>query len=225
MYFLVDNKNKVIFGWSAKCGCSHVKNLYWFLQNKNIYNKLHNKHLERNKLPDDIENYNTIVFIRNPYKRLVSGFLDKYKKNGEYRYLWKSSFISFETFVNKLIIKDWDTIQKHHFTQQTSEHFDNKILLSKNIKFYDISNIDYNYIENLYNIKIPEPVINFHGDHKRINTGLAIDNYVYHLNIDSYINYSIDVKYFYTNEIKQKVYDFYKNDFDFFKQLGINYTI
>ena len=28
-----------------------------------------------------------------------------------------------------------------------------------------------------------------------------------------------------SNEIKQKVYDFYKNDFDFFKQLGINYTI
>ena len=36
MYFLVDNKKKIIFGWSAKCGCSHIKYIYYFLQNDNI---------------------------------------------------------------------------------------------------------------------------------------------------------------------------------------------
>jgi len=31
MYFLVDNDKQIIFGWSAKCGCSHIKNIFWFL--------------------------------------------------------------------------------------------------------------------------------------------------------------------------------------------------
>jgi hypothetical protein len=57
---------------------------------------------------------------------------------------------------NKSTNNDWITIDRHHFTPQLSEHFDKKILLSKIIKFYDIANIDYEYIEQLYNKKIPE---------------------------------------------------------------------
>ena len=39
MRFLVDNIRKIIFGWSAKCGCSHIKYIFWFLQNNNIDNR------------------------------------------------------------------------------------------------------------------------------------------------------------------------------------------
>lgn len=38
MYFLLDFQRNIIFGWSAKCGCSHVKNLFHFLQNNRIHN-------------------------------------------------------------------------------------------------------------------------------------------------------------------------------------------
>jgi hypothetical protein len=31
MYFLIDDNKKIIFGWSAKCGCSHVKYMFKFL--------------------------------------------------------------------------------------------------------------------------------------------------------------------------------------------------
>lgn len=41
MYFLVDFEKKIIFGWSAKSGCSHIKNIYLFLQGKNIKNNIH----------------------------------------------------------------------------------------------------------------------------------------------------------------------------------------
>lgn len=34
--------------------------------------------LNRDEIPNDIENYITILFSRNPYKRVVSGFLNKY---------------------------------------------------------------------------------------------------------------------------------------------------
>ena len=36
MFFLVDTNKKIIFGWSAKCGCSHIKTIFWFLQSDNF---------------------------------------------------------------------------------------------------------------------------------------------------------------------------------------------
>jgi hypothetical protein len=225
MYFLVDTKNKIIFGWSAKCGCSHIKNIYWFLQTNCLTNEIHTIK-DYCKLPNDIKNYITLIFSRNPYKRIVSGFLDKYRKEGGLRNLWKHSSISFSKFINEVIKNNWKMIDKHHFTPQTTEYFNKKILLSKIIKFYDICNIDYEYIEQLYNKKIPECVINKKEGHERIykiKNNDFYDKYVYDLNMDDYIDYDIDLKYFYNEEIRKKVFNFYIKDFNFFNQNGIDY--
>ena len=227
MKFLIDYNKKIIVGWSAKCGCSHVKNIFWFLQN-NLENNLIHTDLDSNNLPDDIENYTTIVISRNPYKRIVSGFLDKYMKNSEYKILWKHNNITFSMFVNELIKNNWEMVNKHHFTQQTSEKFSLKILQSKNIKFYDIENIDYNYIEDLYNIKIPDKVMNKKEGHERINRikkDKIFNNYVYDLEMDEYHDSNVDIKFFYNEELKNKIYKFYEYDFNFFEEVGINYKI
>jgi len=224
MYFLVDSKNKTIFGWSAKCGCSHMKRIYWFLQTGKVYNQIHRREEYLHKLPNDIKDYTTIIITRNPYKRIVSGFLDKYKKSGSYRHRWKDSYLSFSHFVEKVVSKDWKTIDQHHFTQQTTENFNKQIFLSKNIKFYDIEKIDYEYIEQLYNKKIPPSVINQKGGHERKIYEKTKYCYVYDLHIDDYIDHNIDIRYFYNKEIKEKVYNFYMNDFIIFKENGIDYT-
>jgi hypothetical protein len=130
MYFLIDEKKKVMFGWSAKCGCSHIKKIYWYLQNSIIDNKIHSKK-EWNNIPNDIENYTTILIIRNPYERIISGFLDKYKKDGQFRHLWKHDTLTFSTFVDKLIKNDWKIIDKHHFIPQTNDAFDIRVKNSK----------------------------------------------------------------------------------------------
>jgi hypothetical protein len=247
MFFIVDTNKKIIFGWSAKCGCSHIKTIFWFLQTDNLVNQIHTEK-DYNKLPNDIENYITIIFIRNPYKRIISGFLDKYKKKGEFRHLWKNPFLSFSQFVDKLINCDWKIINHHHFTPQTTfqyagsqvgvaccahcgwgggtEQFDKKILLSKSCKFYDIGKIDYEYIEQLYNKKIPKCIINKkHGHERLLNVNVESDynDYVYDLHIDDYIDYNIDIKYFYNKDIKEKVFNFYINDFIFFKENSFDY--
>ena len=225
MYFLVDTNKKIIFGWSAKCGCSHIKNIFWFLQTSNLENSIHTPK-DNNELPNNIENYITIIFIRNPYKRIISGFLDKYKKKGQYRYLWKDSVLSFSQFVDKLINCDWKTIDCLHFTPQTTEKFDKKILHSKIIKFYDIVQIDYEYVEQLYNKKIPEYILNKKQGHERllnINVENYYNNYVYDLHIDDYIDYNIDINYFYNKDIREKVFNFYINDFIFFKENSFDY--
>ena len=53
---------------------------------------------------------------------------------------------------------------------------------------------------------------------------IIFDKPVYNLNIDDYIDYNIDIKNFYNEDIKIKVFNFYKNDFIFLKENGIDYT-
>jgi len=226
MYFIINNDKKIIFGWSAKCGCSHIKRIFWNLDNDNINNEPHIKIEELNKLPDNTNEYDIILFIRNPYKRIVSGFLDKYKKDGSFRKMWKNKKITFSLFLDEIISENWDVIDKHHFIQQTSEKFDeNKILQAKSYRIFDIENIDYSYIEMLYNKKINNDVLHIKQGHERKTYENTINYNVYDLEMEEYYENNINYKYFYNHEIKNKIYKFYENDFIFFKKNGFNYDI
>jgi hypothetical protein len=222
MFFLIDESLKIIFGWSAKCGCSHIKKIFWYMKTGNDNHEIHII-IECNSLPTDIENYTTILIIRNPFERIISGFLDKYSVNGELRKHWKYNTITFSKFVDELLINDWKMIDKHHFTPQTTESFDSEIIhKSKELKVYDIKNIDYNYIEELYSKKIPEKLLNFKGTNTRKIKSQIMEDYVFNLDMSLYYDYNIDIKYFYNDIIKKKIFNFYKNDFIFFTPFYIS---
>lgn len=226
MHFFVNNEYKIIFGWSGKCGCSHVKKIYYFFCN-NIEKELHCDDEYEEELPENIEDYTSILFIRNPYKRVVSGFLDKYSKSGIYidNFLSKYDIIKFDTFIDELITGDWSIIDEHHFTPQTTEQFNkSKIIKSKSLICYDIESINYEYLEKLFNKNIPDQLLNFKGGHERkvYNENFNGD-YVYNLDINKYIKYNVPVNNFYNKELKDKVYNFYINDFLFFKEFGFYY--
>ena len=226
MHFFVNNEYKVIFGWSGKCGCSHVKKIYYFFCN-NIEKELHCDEEYEEELPENIEEYTSILFIRNPYKRVVSGFLDKYSKNGIYsdKFLTKYDIIKFDIFVDELINGDWNIIDEHHFTPQTTEKFNkSKIIKSKSLILYDIESINYEYLENLFNKKIPEQLLNFKGGHERkVYNKDFEDDSVYNLDINKYIKYNVPINNFYNKELKDKIYKFYSNDFLFFEAFGFYY--
>jgi hypothetical protein len=227
MYFLVDTMNKVIIGWSAKCACSHIITIIRFLQNMNI--TVHTEN-DINILPSDIENYTTLLFIRNPYKRIVSGFLDKYRNNGQYRHILNNKYktISFSQFVDELITYNYELINKPHFELQTDGSYSKQIFESKTIKFFDIENIDYTFIENLFNKKIIDSILNKKFGHERsrvVFVNKVITKNVYDLNIDELINCNIDTKYFYNEDIKNKIYKFYEKDFILFKEHGFDYNV
>jgi hypothetical protein len=225
MFFLVDDNHKIIFGWSAKCGCSHVKRIYYFMVNNKINNVIHKKSEYNQDLPVDIENYTIILFCRNPYKRIVSGFLNKYRVDGVFRENWKSDTITFSTFVDELVRNNWEVIDEHHFLPQTREKFnEDKIMKAKCITCYDISSINYNYIEELYGKKIPEQLLNFRGPHVRRQYDVNMNEPVYDLSMEDYYECNVDLVYFYNEDLKRKVYSFYENDFIFFKKLGIDYS-
>ena len=225
MFFLIDDKHKVLFGWSAKCGCTHIKTIFRYLRDNIIdYNKIHVGSDYSYHYPKDIENYTTIIVSRNPFKRLVSGFLEKYNKDdGTLRHVWKDRMLTFSAFVDELVTNEWTWVEKHHFTPQTSEAFHPYIFKSKNVKIYDIANIDYSFIETIYDKKIPDELICFKGGHERKKMSEKIETPIYDMNIDDYYNKQVDLKYFFNEEIKQKIINFFKNDFDLFEKSGNNY--
>ena len=224
MYFIVDKTRKILFGWSAKCGCSHVKRIFYFLKKTKENNKPIHSHSDYDKLPDDIEEYTTIIISRNPYERIISGFLDKYRSGGGFRHLWKHDTITFSKFVEETVKGDWKMVEKHHFTPQTTEKFNKNIMLSKCIKCYDIKKIDYTYIEELYNVKIPERVLTKREGHERKNYSESITHAVFDLEMTDYYDSNVNLKHFYNEELKNKVYNFYKTDFIFFNEMGLDYT-
>jgi hypothetical protein len=224
MFFLVDNKAKIIFGWSAKSGCCHIKNLFCFLVHNAIWNESHVG--SYNKLPDNTTDYTIILIVRNPYERLISGYLEKYHHNtGTCRRLWKHPEITFSLFIDELIKNDYKMIDKHHFTPQTTEEFNKeKINNCKNLIIYDLKNINYNNIEQIYKKKIPPQILNYRGKHANpyVNK-YENNNPVYNLKMDEYCDYKVPVELYYNETLKQKVYNFYIQDFDFFKEHNIVY--
>lgn len=244
MYFLESKKAKVVFGWSAKCGCTHIKRLFKYLEGDVSY-KNANVHTGNTygTLPSHIGDDVTIIIItRNPYERLVSGFFDKYKKGcsdpWKHRSRWNKKYNNqpptFAKFVEELIhhsSRTWDkqkndlVIDKHHFTPQTSEAFQSQRLEQHPyLIVYDLPHIDYAFIESLYNTSIPESVLNDHGNHINSNTQV-FEKPVFNMSLDDYVQFKVPYSCFYNEELRDKVASFYKNDFEFMEKHGINHVL
>jgi hypothetical protein len=228
MYFLIDNDKRIIFGWSAKCGCSHVKCMFIFLtKGINDFKNIDVHTGTMNKLPDDITDYKIILITRNPYKMIISGFIEKYSVGGSL-YDRRNEIISndsftFAKFINALIDdKYFIKINKHHFTKQLSENFDDRLKKHNFVVVYDIENIDYNFIEKLYEKKIPINLIK-NKFSKTLKSKNKLNKFIYDLEPEEYKMFEVDIKYFYNEELKDKIYNYFIDDFLFFESKGFDY--
>jgi hypothetical protein len=229
MLFLIDEKRKVIFGWSAKSGCSHIKNIFYYLQT-DLYcgpqDRVHRgKGQDFQPLPENLSEYTLLLFIRNPYKRLVSGFLDKYGPTGEFRHLWDCNLpLTFSNFVDAIYQNDSKMVDNHHFTPQTSEHFCDRIKNHSKTFIYDIENIDYAIIEYIFQKELPDEVIDYRGPHQH-KYDIVVHYDVYDTPIDDYCDCKPLLSCYFDEDIYKKVGEIYKKDFDFFLERGFVYTI
>lgn len=236
---LIDNKNKILFITSPKSGCQHIIVLYKFLvlDNDNINEPRFNEITNNNTVilkPNMYTDYKIFIFFRNPYERLISGYKNKYIKEQNNRYNFKNinyKNLIFEDFINDLVENKFKNINKAHFNLQTDfgSDIDYKYLIKNyNIKFFDISNINYVYLEEIYNKKIPEHILNFKGNHtyeKKDHLDILYNKYVYNIKAKEFIDYKLLDCYFFNKDIKNKVELFYYDDFMFAKNFNYNYEI
>lgn len=248
MFFIEDKENKILFGNNAKSGTQHVRTLFRFLKDditdlKTIGKKIFsNKIYPKAKLVNNIntyKGYTLIIFFRNPYERLVSAYREKYTKEKKNRFKFKNYDyldLKFNLFVEDLIKNKFKNIDNIHFKIQSDIGSNNIINILENadnifsnIVFYDIKNIDYSYLEKLYNKTIPEHIKHFKGSHvyeDKIQHKPIFDKPVFDLQYREYKDYKVDYGHFYNQKIKDKIKSFFKKDFDFAKKFGnIDYDV
>ena len=234
MQFIILEKKKIIIFWSPKCGCSSLKVILCnylnidFSKNKHVHK---NKTLKKmiDKLPKNInyyKDYDILWLIRNPYERLVSGFLNKYINT---QYKIPKNCNNFKDFC-KILYNNSKKINKHHFENQTVHNnawnFLNKLDKSK-IKYIETSQV--NEISKILNININFVHKNNSKQQNKTITNSKINELwlktfkeVKTLKKQKKINYSD----FYNDELKKLVHKIYKNNFNYFnKNFNLHYDI
>lgn len=230
MHFIADEKNKIIFGYTPKCGCTHIKNIFYYLRDDMIHPNVHcptlREPISQNVL-DNIQDYSVFVFIRCPYERLVSGFLDKYRVCGEFRKMWTEKRLTFSAFVDELVSNTWKKVERNHFDRQMRIDVSLQCVLTqcKTLTVYDLKHIDYNDISQKYNKHIPQRLIEFRGGHDRKQSETWTGEYVHDLVMETYYDFKVPIPLFYTPEIKEKVDAFFADDFAFATEHGHMYNL
>ena len=215
MNHIVDDKLKLIIGWNKKCGCGSLK--HWYIQLKGIERVANaHKQFRRLKFPSTVHenknysNYQKVLIIRNPYDRLVSGFLDKYifsKKTYE--------SLTFNIFVN-----EFDLPNTSHFELQTSNmRITNWDIIS------DVHGSDRKLLEisNGYGIKTEVRHLGKLRRKRGYKKSIINTQNVWDMSIDEIKRVQPAYSTFFDSQMRQKVYRIYQKDFEFFQSVGFNY--
>lgn len=228
MYFLTDNKNKVILGWSAKSACTHVKHIFCHYcgitipKGKTVHAVCGYHGLPKN-YSSHHQKYTIVIFVRNPFKRLVSGFLNK----PQLIHIPPQEK-TFERLTKMLLNGRWNKLDPggkgHHFRPHLSEKYIDHL---KPDYVFDIERIDYNKLDELFRRTLPEELkifrghaghcTNYHDDQRGPNPWK-----IPHRNLP---NPRPPYQMFYDDELKKKVRIIYKKDFAFFEKHGIHFDV
>lgn len=231
MYFLVNDNKKFFIGWSAKAACTSVK--MWFCNvagikatESNVHkvlgygqNKWSNLHARD---PKTFKNYRKYIVIRNPYRRLVSGYIGVYIKNpNRSNRPWKT----FQSFVEALEADPgFKNIDRHHFVPQTGEYFPkiNKIInvWDRIIPAMDLST-HFKEINRELNVNFEISKHNKSFEHREAR----VLKPAYSMTDEEIKRHKPAFNCFYNEDIASVVHKIYKKDFEFFESCGIQYSI
>ena len=238
MYYYISHKRKTIVTHIAKNGCESLR--YLLLKDENIFkeemdiwnkmtqNIIHNPHHVRYFITQ--KNYKLITIVRDPYRRLVSGYVDKILGNN-YNYLqfcknimqfYRRDFndkrrVTFEEFVNYVVAhKNYHAMDEHFKPQSYCYHLNmpkNTIMKLEDIKpikeFFDEQGFTQNFIN--YNKEIIS---------RHYKTQIDNNEKVHNKTADYFNKFDKTIpkyEYFLTEELKEKIYNFYKKDFVLYK--------
>jgi len=229
--------------WHPKCACTTISDIFC-LVNKIPYNKIQNFHVSLSWLCNKyrynvyLQNIDIVSFVRNPFDRFLSSFIDKHIFKSEEIYLGFESYQKFiknndNTIYNLCKYLSAGNIITQHYTK-ISEYNNYapyyKSLKKNYVKIEDDLNqklFDFlkKYHPNLD--EISHIILNYHTNNnvykkeqtKPTNQEMEIFKKLKHFTTDEWLNYlskyNLDYKEIIENdeELKKLIYEMYKSDF------------
>jgi hypothetical protein len=205
------NNKKIGFMWSPRAGCTITfkcfLDMVGLLKDAEIYNNwLHKyrsdvllKNIKYLSLPYlKQNNFHIIKTIVNPYSRSVS----------VWRILGNKS-LSFRDFVKDFDSNSFSASDKYHMKPQYIEN--EHTIVTHYIKLDKFEKVDVMVNTSLFTIDVTK----YNSDHhvKREDVNFFMGD----IKLKDIKQYPISYKYFYDDEIKQLVYNYYKNDIENYK--------
>ena len=237
MYYYISHKRKTIITHIAKNGCESLRYLLLkdegiFQEEMDIWNKMsqniiHDPHHVRYFITQ--KGYKLITIVRDPYRRLVSGYVDKILGNN-YNYLqfckqimkfYRRDFndkkrVTFEEFVNYIVAhKNYNTMDEHFKPQPYCYHLNmpkNNIMKLENIKPIKEFFTEQGFTQNFINYN--KEVIHHY------KTRIDHNEKVFNKTADYFSQFKKTIpkyEYFLNEDLKEKIYTFYKRDFVIYK--------
>lgn len=238
---LVCEKRKTYFAYTPKCGVESLILLVLKEQGEENVSEIWTKHIKymrKGKIPSG---YTYISICRDPYNRLVSAYIDKFL-TGNYKLLpfcrkvanhynrniEDPKRVSFEELINFLINEPKHSTDGHFATQISS------INVSDNPEIYKLENID-SISNRLESLNFENKFDNYRhiylygwekSDIKDAHKMYFNDFEIYdelrgysgQNSFNENNNHGVMPYYdnFYNEDLKEKVYNFYKEDFEYF---------
>lgn len=227
MHLLVDNDRQMNIWWSAKCGCSFVKNLYYTIVLKKEISDIHSRETYAAIYDHRNKNFLNLYVCRNPYARIVSSFAQKLELYPEYTSFEGFVDLLYDHYVNrKNVIKD-----VHHTTPQFSELFpfwDNNFYFHDIVKLEELDRVDL--LDRWFDIQTEKKPKNDFGYNMNVQKNKHTVANAFKLSRQEIIQLKKDgtVPYytsFYNDKIKQKIDRIYRIDFKMFEKYGIHYKL
>lgn len=253
MHPFINEERKVIFWWSAKCGCTTVKSIMlesmaldWAFKRcstdeesvrDSVRRLLYLKSKVNGSVTDKVvrdflvshgvnnihcliagsfrrlnlafaARYRNVLFVRDPFKRFVSGFMDKHIEGFFTKKFRPMNFLDGARNIIRL--------DRHHFSPQTSVAFLPNLRYEK---VFDISAVDYAYLSSLLGMRV-EP----RAMHK---SNPYVGECKSELHLAPYEELSAmkasgnlpDYDCFYDEESKRLVGEYYKGDIEFISRM------
>jgi len=229
--------------WHAKCACTTITDI--FTQVNNIdFSKKKNYHVSLSWLYNKyrynayLQNIDIISFVRNPYERILSAYIDKHVYKNEDTYLTFEGYQNFikyndNTIYNLCKYLSSGGIITQHYTL-ISEY-------NNSVPYYESLNKNYVKIEDNLNKHLYDFLKKYHPDlypesfdilnyctnnnvykktqKKQTNTNVELNRKLKHFNTDEWLDYlskyNLDYKFIIDNdsELKEMIYKIYEKDF------------
>lgn len=224
---LYDRKNNVIMDWSPKVGCTILTKMFFrqmgLLDAAMEYHswiheyRMHVFYKNHPVTIDDIRNPSVFKFkvVRNPYLRAVSSYIHTMKKEVMHepvrKALWRwNANISFKSFLRYLSKIDIHNCDPHYSLQKKFFEFDfpgcfNEIVYLENLE----SSIEEINKKHQLNFDLSGLTSHHHS-----KIAGEISGNAFKLRWNKIKDSIPEYKYFYNEEVAEKVYGIYKEDFE-----------